>query len=133
MGALMRCRPSPMAAAPLPRAPSQDWVQNQTTSASAVTARRRTGGLQRAFGRAAIPGAAGGSIGGAISGELIAEFLYPPEIELSGSEIGHGFDAAELIGPGLPQRGQVQLAELFEDFVERRLGERMQNDEPFAL
>src|SRR5215813_3170618 len=97
-----------MAPASPARAPSRDCVQNQIASATAVITTRRASDFQRAPGAAAS--AAGGSMEGAISGQLMAELLDAAQVELSRAEIGHGFDAAELVRARLPKRRQVQLA-----------------------
>src|SRR5215467_4364219 len=116
-----------MASLPPVRAPSRACVQNQITSAPAVIRVRTASGFQRE------PGAATCANSGAISGEFIAEFLYAAEIEFASAKIRHGFNSAELIGPRLPKRGQVELGELGENFLQRCVVERMQDDETLAF
>src|SRR5215470_16299581 len=112
------------------RRPSRDCVQNQITSATAVIATRRASDFQRAPGAAA---SAGGGSGDAISGQLMAELLDAAQGELSRAEIGHGFDAAELVRARLPKRRQVELAKLRQNLLESFVVERMQNDQSLAF
>src|SRR5262249_31308215 len=96
------------------RRPSRDCVQNQTSNATAVIATRSASDFQRTVGVGTCESLArsGCPIGGAISGELIAELLYAAQIEFAGAEIGHSFDAAELIGSWLPKRRQIDFGKL---------------------
>src|SRR5579862_39416 len=110
-----------------PRAPSNDCVQNHAARASVVTATRSVKDFQRALDGMTR------AISGAISGELIAKFLDAPQVEFAGAEIRHDFDAAELVGAGFPERGQVQFAQFGEDLLQRFLSERVQNNQALAF
>src|SRR5262245_25137267 len=93
-----------MASPPGARAPKRACVQNHSASATAVASTRQAAAFHREEEAA--------------SGELTAELLDPPQVQLSGTEVGHGLDPAELVGAGLPERRQVGFRELREHLLQ---------------